>query len=255
MEPVSMTDELIVEKRGGVAVLTINRPRRRNALGDALVAELRNTLAELDGNGEVGACVLAGAAPGFCAGSDLKELGSMTLDDMCAHEARTAAFCRELALLRKPVVAAVEGFALGGGFVLAACCDVVVTARGTRWNLPEVEIGWIPPWGLEALVNRVGTSRARQLAWGGTPFDGAEAFRLGLADHLAEDGAALQRACEVAAALARLPREAVASTKLYFAAHGARNGEGGDRLASQMFKENCGHATARATLAKFGVKA
>jgi len=250
-----MDDELQVERHGAVAVLTIARPRRRNALGDALVARLKTAFAALDGDPEVGATVLTGQAPGFCAGSDLKELGSMSLDDMCAHEARTAAFCRELALLSKPVVAAVEGFALGGGFVLAASCDIVVTARSTRWNLPEVEIGWIPPWGLEALVNRVGTSRARQITWGGAPFDGAEAWRLGLADHLADDGAARARAVEVAGSLARLPHEAVASTKRYFATHGARNGESGDALASRMFRENCGHATARATLSKFGVLA
>ncbi|HEX6363734.1 MAG TPA: enoyl-CoA hydratase/isomerase family protein [Albitalea sp.] len=249
-----MDDELLVERHGAVAVLTIARPRRRNALGDALVARLGEAFAALDADRDVGATVLAGQAPGFCAGSDLKELGSMSLDEMCEHEARTARFCRGLALLRKPVVAAVEGFALGGGFVLAASCDVVVTARTTRWHLPEVQIGWIPPWGLETLVNRVGTSRARQLTWGGAPLDGAEAHRLGLADHLADDGAALARALEVAQSLARLPREAVASAKLYFASHGARNGEGGDALASQMFRENCGHAAARATLAKFGVK-
>lgn len=250
-----MTKELLVERHDGVAVLTINRARRRNALGGDLVALMRSTLAALDADASVGATVLTGLAPGFCAGSDLKELGGMALEQMQAHEARTASFCRKLMLLRKPVVAAVEGFALGGGFVLAASCDVVVTARSARWSLPEVEIGWIPPWGLEALVNRVGPSRARQLAWGGSPFDGIEAHRLGLADHLADDGSALRHAIEAANSLARLPREAVASTKLYFATHGARNGESGDRLASQMFMENCGHATARATLNRFGVKA
>ena len=247
-------EELNLDVRGRVAVLTITRPARRNALGDALVARLRESMTQLDGREDVGAIVLTGGAPGFCAGSDLKELGAMSLDDMCAHEARTALFCREIAMLRKPVVAAVEGFALGGGFVLAASCDVVVTARSTRWNLPEVEIGWIPPWGLESVISRVGRTRARQLVWGGTPFHGDEAMRLGLADHLAEDGAALDRAIEVAASYARLPLEAIAATKLYFASHGAPDGEGGDLLASHFFKDNCRHATAQATLRKFGVK-
>jgi len=250
-----MHDELSIERRGAVAILTINRPGRRNALGDALVARLGAVLEELDADPAVGASVLAGSAPGFCAGSDLKELGAMSLDQMCAHEARTAAFCRGIAALAKPVVAAVEGFALGGGFVLAASCDVVVTARSVRWNLPEVEIGWIPPWGLETLVDRVGVSRARQLTWGGRPFGGEEALRLGLADHLAEDGQALALACEVADGLARLPHEAVAAAKLYFASHAARNGESGDRLASRMFRDNCRHDTARATLKRFGVQA
>ena len=249
-----MFDELAMDRRGAVAVLTINRPCRRNALSDALVAGMRQLLAQLDGDSAVGAVVLTGHAPGFCAGSDLKELGSMSLDEMCAHESRTAAACREIAMLRKPVVAAVEGFALGGGFVLAASCDVVVTARSTRWNLPEVEIGWIPPWGIEALVDRVGRSRGRQLVWGGRPFDGEEAARLGLADHVTDDGAALERAIELANVYAQLPQEAIAATKLYFATHGTRDAESGDLLASRMFKDNCRHATAQATLKKFGVK-
>jgi enoyl-CoA hydratase/carnithine racemase len=249
-----MTEELIVQRRGGVVVLTINRPHRRNALGDALIAELRSTFSKLEVDSSVGSVVLTGCAPGFCAGSDLKELGSMTLDDMCAHESRTASFCRELGLVRMPVIAAVEGFALGGGFVLAASCDVVVSGQSTRWSLPEVEIGWIPPWGLETLVGRVGSARARQLTWGGMPFDGAEAYRLGLADHLAQDGGVLEHACEIAAVLAQLPPKSVASTKLYFATVGARDKEGGDRLATQMFKENCGHSKAKATLSKFGMK-
>lgn len=249
-----MADELVIDTEGAVAILRLERPARRNALSDALVARMREVLARLDADTAIGAIVLTGSAPGFCAGSDLKELGTMSLDEMCAHEARTATFCREIGMLHKPVVAAVEGFALGGGFVLAASCDVVVTARSTRWNLPEVEIGWIPPWGIEALVNRLGTSRARQLVWGGTPFMGEEALRLGLADHLADDGSALARAKEIAGVYARLPGEAVAATKLYFATHGARNGESGDALASQLFKDNCRHATAQATLKKFGVK-
>ncbi len=247
-------EELKLDRRGRVALLSINRPARRNALGDDLVARMRQVFHELDADGDIGAVVLTGQAPGFCAGSDLKELGAMSLDEMCAHEARTASFCRELGMLRKPVIAAVEGFALGGGFVLAASCDVVVTARSTRWNLPEVEIGWIPPWGIEVLVSRVGRTRARQLVWGGTPFQGDEAMRLGLADHLAEDGAAQERAMDIAATYARLPQEAIAATKLYFASHGAPNGESGDLLASHFFKDNCRHATAQATLRKFGVK-
>lgn len=249
-----MFDELGMERRGAVAVLTINRPARRNALSDALVASMSQLLVRLDGDCAVGAIVLTGHAPGFCAGSDLKELGTMSLDDMCAHEARTAAACRQISMLRKPVVAAVEGFALGGGFVLAASCDVIVTARSTRWNLPEVEIGWIPPWGIEALVDRVGRSRARQLVWGGTPFNGEEAARLGLADHVTADGLALERAIEVANVYAQLPQEAIAATKLYFASRGTRDAESGDLLASHMFKDNCRHATAQATLKKFGVK-
>lgn len=246
--------ELDIERRGAVAIARINRPKRRNALGDALVAQLQSTLRRHDEDDSIAATVLTGVAPGFCAGSDLKELGSMSLDAMCEHEARTAAFCREIATLRKPVIAAVEGFALGGGFVLATSCDIVVSGLAVRWNLPEVEIGWIPPWGLETLVNRVGLTRARQLVWGGAAFDGDEALRLGVADHVVDDGGALTRAVEIAGNLAKLPAVAVASTKLYFATKAARDGEGGDLLASRLFREDCRHPVAQATLRKFGVK-
>jgi len=250
-----MNEELVVERQGGVAVVRIDRPRRRNALGDALVVSLAALLRAHDCDDSVGCTVITGSPPGFCAGSDLKELGNMSLDDMCAHEARTAAFCREIATLRKPVIAAVEGFALGGGFVFAASCDVVVTGRSARWNLPEVEIGWIPPWGLETLIARVGVAKARQLVFGGRPFDGAEAVRVGVADHLADEGGALALALDIGRELTRLPRQAIASTKLYFATHAAREGEGGDLLASRLFRDDCRHPAARATLTKFGVKA
>lgn len=248
------TDELKVERRGRVAVLTIDRPSRRNALGDALVANLRSQLTVLGRNPDVGAVVLAGSAPGFCAGSDLKELSAMSMDDMCEHEARTAALCREVGMLSKPVLAAVEGFALGGGFVLATACDVIVTARTARWNLPEVAIGWLPPWGIEAIVNRVGVSKARQLVWGGLPLDGQGATEIGLADHATSEREALVKALELAAIYAALPPPAVAATKHYFAVHGARNAEAGDLYASNLFRDNCRYPVAKATLSKYGVK-
>ncbi|MCO5099890.1 MAG: enoyl-CoA hydratase/isomerase family protein [Burkholderiaceae bacterium] len=243
-----------MERSEGVSILRIERAARRNALGDALVSQLRRALQDNDADADVGATVISAQAPGFCAGSDLKELGAMSLDEMIEHEARTAQFCREIAQLRKPVVAAVEGFALGGGFIFAASCDAVVTARSTRWNLPEVRIGWIPPWGIETLVNRVGLACARQLVWGARNLSGDDAVRLGVADHLADDGHALARATELAKELAQLPREAVASTKLYFATKAARDGEGGDRLASHLFRDDCRNPVAQATLKKFGVR-
>jgi len=253
MEPALETDELKLDRRGRVAVLTIDRSRRRNALGDALVAHLRAQLTALGRDPEVGAIVLSGSAPGFCAGSDLKELGAMSMDDMCEHEARTAALCREIGMLCKPVLAAVEGFALGGGFVLATACDVIVTSRTARWNLPEVAIGWIPPWGIEAIVNRVGVSKARQLVWGGLPLDGQGATYMGLADHATGEREALAKALDIAAVYAALPPPAVAATKHYFAVQGARNAECGDLYASNLFRDNCRHPVAKTTLTKYGV--
>lgn len=240
-------------KEGRVAILTIDRPQRRNSICVALVERLREALDACDRDPQVSAILLTGTQPGFCAGSDLKELATLDLAGMGAHESDTAALARSLALLDKPVVAAVEGFALGGGFVLAASCDVVVTTRAARWHLPEVTIGWIPPWGLETLIARVGPVTARRLTWGGEPFDGAEAHRVGIADYIAETDV-IAEALAVAGRLAALPPPAVTATKRYFSLAAARNGEAGDAQAGRMFIENCGHETANATLKKFGVR-
>src|SRR5690606_27121992 len=153
----------------------------------------------------------------------------------------TGLFCRSISQFRKPVIAAVEGFALGGGFVFAASCDIVVSGESCRWHLPEVRIGWIPPWGLETLVARLGPVAARRFTWGSEECSGGEAYRVGLAAYLAPDGKALDTALEIAQRIAALPDVAVAATKAYFAPHAGRDGETGDVIANRMFEENCRH--------------
>src|ERR1700743_2865686 len=164
--------QLRTERHGDIAILPYARPRRRNALGKQSIEELVRELDHADRDPQTRVIVLTGSAPGFCAGSDLKELAGMDLAGMGAHEAHTAALARSIALLNKPVVAGVEGFALGGGFVLATSCDVVVSAPSARWHLPEVTIGWIPPWGIQALVARVGTVPGRRLGGGSDALEG-----------------------------------------------------------------------------------
>lgn len=247
---------MLEERREGrVAVVTMNRPDRRNAMNDGLIERAVATFRALDADPEVGAIVLQGTAPGFCAGSDLKYIGRLSLAEMCQFEADTGAFARMLALMDKPVIAAVEGFAMGGGFILAASCDVVVSARTARWHLPEVPIGWLTPWGLQALIARVGTVRARSLCFGIAPFDGDEALRLRVADHVVPEGEALGMAVAQAERLAALPREAAIATKRFFAGPVAAQAETLDALANRMFAENCRHDSAIATLTRYGMAA
>ncbi|MGA7323124.1 MAG: enoyl-CoA hydratase/isomerase family protein [Rhodomicrobium sp.] len=246
---------LEIGRDGNVCLLTIDRPHRRNAIGHDLVLKLAAELQGLDADQNVRAIVIAGKAPGFCAGSDLKELSSVDLPGMCTHEAETARLCRSFAFLQKPIIAAVDGFALGGGLVLAISCDIVVTSPGAKWGLPEVSIGWLPPWGLQALVARTGPAQARRLTWGEETFDGREAYRLGLADFLApEESSAVDTALKRAQKLALLPPPAVAATKRFFAPIAAGLAEPMDALANAIFAENCGHPVARQTLQKYGVK-
>jgi enoyl-CoA hydratase/carnithine racemase len=245
---------LRIEDFGEIRVLTINRPERRNALGTKLMSDIADALHTAEHAPEVGAVILTGAPPAFCAGSDLKELAPLSVQGMCEHEAETAKIARRIALLSKPVVAAVEGYALGGGFILAVSCDVVVTASDVRWQMPEVRNGWLPPWGLQALLARVGPVRARQITWGAEAIDGTEAYRLGIADLLTDPGGALPRAKMLAGVLAALPRESVASTKRFFEPFVHEDGERLDAVASRNFAADCGGAAARAALSRFAVK-
>jgi enoyl-CoA hydratase/carnithine racemase len=247
--------QLRIEQAGDIAILSIDRPARRNALGQQLIAELRAELDRADRDPATRVIVLTGSAPGFCAGSDLKELAGMDLAGMGAHEAHTGTLARSITLMNKPVVAGVEGFALGGGFVLAVSCDIVVSDSSARWHLPEVSIGWIPPWGIQPIVARVGPVTARRLVWGADPFDGREAHRLGVADYLAEPGeSARDAALRVATRLAALPAQAVASTKQFFAPLASGQGESLDAWANRLFLTDCGHSAAKATLNRFGVR-
>jgi enoyl-CoA hydratase/carnithine racemase len=244
---------LLAKQAGRVRILTLDRPARRNALGGEMTTELQAALRAAEEDPQTGAIVLTGTPPGFCAGSDLKELATLDIAGMCAHEAHVAAVARSIALGDKPVIAAVDGFALGGGFVLAISCDIVVSTPAARWHLPEVALGWIPPWGLATLEARVGVVSARRLTWGGEPLDGREAHRLGVADYLAE-GDVVQAAVAIAERLAALPAPAVAATKRYFAAAATNDGEAADALAGREFAENCREEAALATLQRFGVK-
>lgn len=236
---------------GAVRVLTILRPLRRNAMDAELVAALSSALRRLDRDEAVRAVVLGGIAPGFCAGSDLKFISGLELDALCRFEQACGDLGRQMSFLSKPVVATVEGFAIGGGLTLAASCDYVVAGRGSRWSLPEVPIGWLTPWGLKALIARVGFVRARTLCFCLEALSGEEVAAMGLADCAVDDGGAAAEALRIAQRLADLPPPAVSATKRFFARHIMDQGEAMDVEANRMFADNCAGLAARATLAKF----
>ena len=243
---------LDVSSRGRIGVVSLNRPERRNAMDRELVTALVEAVRRLDTDPLIAAIVLRGEPPGFCAGSDLKFIGRLSLEDVSRFEAETGDMARLLGCLRKPVIASVEGFALGGGFILAASCDLVVSAGAARWHLPEVPIGWLTPWGLGALISRVGAVSARKLCFASEEFDGYEAKRLGLVDHLAEPGHADEMAMALADRLAVLPAAAVVATKRFFMPDILGGAEALDVRANEAFADNCRHPVARATLERFG---
>ncbi|HEV2886392.1 MAG TPA: enoyl-CoA hydratase/isomerase family protein [Jatrophihabitans sp.] len=235
----------------GTVVLRLNRPAVRNALNAALVDRLATILLELDDDPDVRAVVLTGSPPGFCAGSDLTELAGLPVAERVRHEARAGYLARTLQQLGIPVVAAVEGFALGGGFLLATSCDVVVSAGQARWQLPEVGLGWVPPWGLQSLLARVGPATSRRLVWGDRALSGQQLYRLGAVDEVSEPGQAVRRARDIALRLAALPPHAVASTKRALADAGTGAAESLDTRTSWMFGLDCYSDTARLSFARF----
>ena len=232
-----------------VRELTLSRERVRNALDLATTEHLIRSIEQARDDASVCALLLRGEGTGFCAGSDVKEMARASMPERLRIAERKAVLMRALAELDKPVVCAVHGFALGGGFMLAIGCDAVVTATDASWRLPEVELGFFPPWGIEALARRVGIARARWLVWGATPLTGAEAVRLGLAEIDVAADRVQDEARALAKRLAALPAESARATKRFFREQVSVPGL--DALAREVYRENCATAAAAATFARF----
>jgi enoyl-CoA hydratase len=171
--------DVLCEQRGGVAVVTLNRPDRRNALSAALLTELRATVAELDANPDIRAIVLTGADPAFCAGLDLAELGS--LDSKLAAVGSGPV----LPPLSTVLIGAINGAAVTGGLELALACDFLIASERARFADTHARVGIMPGWGLSyALPEAVGLRRARQMSATGNFVDASTALAWGLVNEV-----------------------------------------------------------------------
>lgn len=233
-----------------IRLLTLDRPESRNAMSRALVDSCLAWLNDAAGDPEIGAIVMHGEGRGFCAGSDLAGLAAMDDAARSAFEADSGRLAQKMMAHPKPIVAAVHGFAVGGGCTLAAACDWVVTSADAKWSLPEVPIGLFPAWGLAAVTLRAGRVAARQLSFGIDTLDGTEAAAIGLADIVADDPMA--EALAIARRLAALPAMQSAAVKRYFAVE--RTGEAADAEANALFMAACSTAQAEASFDRFGRK-
>ncbi len=233
--------------------LVLSRDQVRNALDLATTERLIQSIAELRDDPAVRAVLLRGEGAGFCAGSDMKEMAQASMAERLRIAERKAELMRALAALDKPIVCAVHGFALGGGFMLAIGCDAVVTATDAVWRLPEVGLGFFPPWGIEALVRRVGIARARWLVWGANKLSGAEAFRLGLAEVEAPAEKVLEEGHALAMRLSELPVASTQATKRFFREQVRIPGL--DALAREVYRQNCEAGSAQAAFGRFTSKA
>ncbi len=183
-----MAETLIVEKREGVATVTLNRPELRNAFDDALIARLATTLRVLEDDDAVRAVVLAGAGPAFCAGADLNWMRRMAgygYDDNLRDAMGLALMLQTIDRLKKPVIARVHGPAFAGGVGLAAACDIAVGTPEARFCLSEAKLGLSPATISPYVVRAIGARAARRYFLTAEVFDAAEAYRLGLLSALA----------------------------------------------------------------------
>ncbi|MDT7935003.1 MAG: enoyl-CoA hydratase-related protein [Sphingomonadaceae bacterium] len=171
---------VLVERRGRVAILTMNRPEALNAYNLQLTGELQQALREVDADAGVGCIVLTGAGKAFAAGADIKEMASKDFAQVYSEDFITATW-EQLTRTRKPVIAAVNGFALGGGCEWAMMCDMIFAADGAKFGQPEIKLGVIPgSGGTQRLTRLVGRAVAMDLILTGRTIDAAEALRIGL---------------------------------------------------------------------------
>jgi enoyl-CoA hydratase len=207
-----MSDEqaVLTERRGRVLLTTINRPEQRNAVNAAVAAGIAEALDQLDADPGLSIGVLTGAGKGFSAGMDLKAF--VTGDRPYAGERGFAGITQRPSM--KPLIAAVEGFALAGGLEIALSCDLIVASRGTRLGVPEVKRSLVAAAGaLLRLPRTLPRNITMELALTGEPIDAARGYELGLVNRLCEPGEALVAALELAETIAANGPLALAATK------------------------------------------
>jgi enoyl-CoA hydratase len=205
-----------VERRGAVGIVTLNRPQALNALNAALIGELAAALDNFEGDDAIGAIVLTGNERAFAAGADVKEMADKSYPGTYLEDFITQGWER-VALCRKPVVAAVAGFALGGGCEIAMMCDIVIAADTARFGQPEITLGTMPgAGGTQRLTRFIGKAKAMDLCLTGRMMDAAEAERAGLvsrvvpaAELLPEAIRVAQRITEMSRPIAMMVKEAV----------------------------------------------
>src|SRR5262245_6287522 len=203
---------IIVETRGGVGLVTLNRPKVVNALNEQLINELAQALADFDADPAVGAIVITGGEKAFAAGADIKEMRDKTYVDI--YLGKFLSQWDRIAALRKPMIAAVGGFALGGGCELAMMCDIIIAAENAKFGQPEITIGVMPgAGGTQRLAHAVGKAKAMDLVVTGRMMDAAEAERSGLVSRIVPADRLLPEAMEVAERIASFSRPIVIMAK------------------------------------------
>jgi enoyl-CoA hydratase len=195
-------ETLLIETRGRARLITLNRPDALNALNHRLTSELTEALKSADADDGIGAIVLTGQGKAFAAGADIKEMAPKSFADVYGEDFITATW-EQAARTRKPIIAAVNGFALGGGCELAMMCDTIFAADTAKFGQPEIKLGVIPgAGGTQRLTRFVGKAVAMDMILTGRMIDAAEALRIGLVARVYPADALMEEAVTAAATIA-----------------------------------------------------
>jgi enoyl-CoA hydratase len=206
-------ENIILEKKGAVALITLNRPKALNALNAALMDELTDALRDIEADDAIGATVITGSEKAFAAGADIKEMQGKSYMDVFMEDFITRNW-EEASKVRKPIVAAVAGYALGGGCELAMMCDFIIAADNAKFGQPEIKLGVIPgAGGTQRLTRFVGKSKAMDMCLTGRNMDAQEAERAGLVSRVVPLANLLEEAMKAAETIANLSRPAVMIAK------------------------------------------
>ncbi|HYY38646.1 MAG TPA: enoyl-CoA hydratase [Xanthobacteraceae bacterium] len=206
------TETIIVERRGRVGIVRLNRPQALNALNVQLMGEFLGAVEAFDADAGVGCILITGSDKAFAAGADIKEMADKTYIDI--FRADYTADYERLTRVRKPVIAAVAGFALGGGCELAMMCDFIIAADTAKFGQPEIKLGIIPGiGGTQRLTRAVGKAKAMDLILTGRMMDAAEAERSGLVARVVPAASLMEEAMKVAETIAALSQPSLLAAK------------------------------------------
>jgi enoyl-CoA hydratase len=203
---------IIVESQARVGIIRLNRPEALNALNAELIEEMRRALDSFEADDGIGCIVITGNDKAFAAGADIKQMQAKSY--MQAYKEDFIARWDRLAAVRKPVVAAVAGFALGGGCELAMMCDIVIAADTAKFGQPEIKLGVMPgSGGTQRLIRQVGKSKAMELCLTGRMMDAVEAERANLVSRVVPAAALMEEAMKTARSIAAMSLPAAMMTK------------------------------------------
>ncbi len=205
-------ETILVSRSDRVGTITLNRPQALNALNSQVMHEVTTAAAEFDSDPGIGAIIITGSAKAFAAGADIKEMAELSFSEVFASDFFEA--WSKLAAVRTPTIAAVSGYALGGGCELAMMCDVLIAADTAKFGQPEIKLGVLPGMGgSQRLTRAIGKAKAMDLILTGRTIDAAEAERSGLVSRVVPAGALLEEANAIATTISQMSRSAARMAK------------------------------------------